>query len=149
MLDSRISTNPAITESYFAVLSKDLVLEVNKGDYTVTAKDNTVYGPFTMVNTLVWINRDGAWKMIHFHESWQRKKNNKYLKLSVRQADIARDVKCLWPAGRIVAVSLLKMPYALQSMSEMANIVTSSDFGWLKKAVICAHDFQLPFPISI
>jgi len=74
IFEARIVTSPIIKESYFAVLSKDLVLEVNKGDYTITRKDSTTLGPLTMVNTCVWMNSEGEWKMIHCHESYQPKK---------------------------------------------------------------------------
>jgi hypothetical protein len=73
MIETRISTNPTILESHFAVLSNDVVLEVNKGDFTITGKDSVVYGPFTMVNTLIWVNKNGDWKMQFFHESTVKK----------------------------------------------------------------------------
>jgi hypothetical protein len=73
MIETRISTNPTILESHFAVLSNDVVLEVNKGDFTITGKDSVVYGPFTMVNTQIWVNRNGDWKMQFFHESTAKK----------------------------------------------------------------------------
>jgi hypothetical protein len=73
MIDTRISTVPVIHESHFAVLSTDKVLEVNKGDFTITGKDSVVYGPFTMVNTILWINTNGDWRMFYFHESSAKK----------------------------------------------------------------------------
>ena len=72
-IESRNSTNVTIVEDYFAVLSKDKVLEVNKGDYTVAGKDSITYGPFSMVNTIVWVNKNGEWKMLHCHESYVAK----------------------------------------------------------------------------
>jgi hypothetical protein len=73
MIDSRISTNPTILESHFTVLAGDKVLEVNTGDFSITMKDSTVRGPYKMVNTIVWINRNGDWKMQFFHESTAEK----------------------------------------------------------------------------
>jgi hypothetical protein len=73
MIDNRISTVATILESHFNVLGKDKVLEVNSGDYTVTGKDSTIYGPFKMVNTIIWANINGDWKMQFFHESWVKK----------------------------------------------------------------------------
>ena len=73
MIDTRISTVPTILETHFSVLSKDKVLEVNKGDFTITRKDSTVSGPFTMVNTIVWADINGDWKMQFFHESTAKK----------------------------------------------------------------------------
>jgi hypothetical protein len=73
MIDQRISTVPIIHESHFSVLSSDKVLEVNKGDFTITGKDSVVYGPFTMVNTVLWTNTNGDWRMQYFHESSVKK----------------------------------------------------------------------------
>jgi hypothetical protein len=73
VMDRRISTNPKILESHFFVLSKDKVIEVNKGDFAPIMTDSTVRGPFTMVNTIVWGNINGEWKMQFFHESTARK----------------------------------------------------------------------------
>jgi hypothetical protein len=74
MIDTRISTNPKVSESHFNVLAEDKVLEVNAGDYTVTGKDNVVYGPYKMVNTILWVKTNGDWKMQFFHESYEEKK---------------------------------------------------------------------------
>ena len=73
MINNRIRTFPTILESHFSVLSDDKVLEVNKGDFTITRKDSTVSGPFTMVNTIVWADINGDWKMQFFHESTAKK----------------------------------------------------------------------------
>jgi ketosteroid isomerase-like protein len=73
-VESRTGTPVNLLEDYFAVISQDLVLEVNKADYSVMGKDSTTYGPFSMVNTTVWINRNGDWKMLHSHSSWAKKK---------------------------------------------------------------------------
>lgn len=72
-IDSRISTNITMNEAHFAVLSKDQVIEVNKADYTVTGKDSITSGPFTMVHTIVWVNVNGVWKILHVHQSSEAK----------------------------------------------------------------------------
>jgi hypothetical protein len=74
LIKARTSTNVTMLEDHFAVLSKDQVIEVNKGDYTVTSIDGKISGPFTMVNTIVWAKSDGEWKMLLCHESWNAKK---------------------------------------------------------------------------
>jgi len=61
--------NMTIVDSRFNVLSADKVLEVNKIDYTVTTIDSIVHGPYMAVNTVLWVNIDGNWKMQFFHES--------------------------------------------------------------------------------
>jgi hypothetical protein len=69
MLESRSAMNMSIVDSHFNVLSADKVLEVNKVDYTITTRDSIVDGPFTAVNTILWVKVDGNWKMQFFHES--------------------------------------------------------------------------------
>jgi hypothetical protein len=73
LIDRRISTSSTIEESHYEVLSRDKVLEVCKGDFTNVRKDGTIAGPFTMVNTVIWIDRDGEWKIQYYHQSWGRK----------------------------------------------------------------------------
>ena len=69
MYEKRSAMNVSVVNSHFNVLSADKVLEVNKVDFTVTTKDSIVHGPYTGVNTILWVNIDGAWKMQFFHES--------------------------------------------------------------------------------
>lgn len=75
MLDSSSSTQITIPEDYFAVLSDVAVLEVNKGEFTITEKSGNTTGPVKMVNTILWIKKDGKWKIMHCHESID---NNRY-----------------------------------------------------------------------
>lgn len=76
MLEARSSTNVRMLNQYFSILSKDQVLEVNEGDYTLTGKDGLTFGPYRMVNTIIWVNRNGQWKMLHCHESWANRKED-------------------------------------------------------------------------
>jgi hypothetical protein len=76
MLMIRSSTNVTLLNQFFSVLSATQVLEVNEGDYTLTGTDGKIYGPYRMVNTIVWVNRNGQWKMLHCHESWANKKED-------------------------------------------------------------------------
>jgi len=69
IIADRLAMNMSIVDSHFNVLSADKVLEVNKIDYTVTTMDSIVHGPYTAVNTVLWVNIDGNWKMQFFHES--------------------------------------------------------------------------------
>ena len=73
LFDNRISSNPTILESYYSVLANDKVLEVIRGDYTITLKDSTVTDPFTMVNTTIWENTNGDWKIQFVHNSFRKK----------------------------------------------------------------------------
>lgn len=74
MITERASTNVIMLNNFFTVLSETTVLEVNDGYYTITGAEGDKIGPFEMVNTIVWINRSGKWKMLHFHESWAGQK---------------------------------------------------------------------------
>lgn len=76
MLEARSSTNVTMLSNHFAILSENQVLEVNEGDYTLTGKDGKIFGPYRMVNTAIWVNRNGQWKMMHLHESWANKKDD-------------------------------------------------------------------------
>lgn len=69
MIENRLAMNMSIVDSHFNVLSADKVLEVNKIDYTITTLDSIVHGPYIAVNTVLWVNIDGNWKMQFFHES--------------------------------------------------------------------------------
>jgi len=69
IIADRLAMNMSIVDSHFNVLSADKVLEVNKIDYTVTTIDSIVHGPYMAVNTVLWVNIDGNWKMQFFHES--------------------------------------------------------------------------------
>lgn len=73
LMENRISTNITELDKYYSVLAHDKVLEVSTADYTVTRKDSTVSNPYTMVNTSVWANIDGDWKIQFTHNSWKIK----------------------------------------------------------------------------
>lgn len=72
-IESRMSTNITMLENHFAVVSRDQVVEVNKADYTITGKDSITSGPYTMVHTIVWVNINGEWKILHIHQSSAKK----------------------------------------------------------------------------
>jgi hypothetical protein len=73
LTESRLSTHPTISESYYEVLSNDKVLEVVKGDFTVTRKDSTIFGPIEMIITIIWDQKNGRWKMHYGHQSTRNK----------------------------------------------------------------------------
>ena len=73
MFDNRISTKSTLLESYYSVLANDKVLEVIRADYIITRKDSTVSDPLTMVNTSVWANINGEWKIQFSHSSFRKK----------------------------------------------------------------------------
>jgi hypothetical protein len=73
LMDNRLSTSITELDKYYSVLAFDKVLEVSTADYFVTQKDSTVSDLYTMVNTSVWTNIDGEWKVQFTHNSFSKK----------------------------------------------------------------------------
>ena len=72
-IENRISGSHNIVESHYSVLAEDKVLEIIKAvDATIVFKDSTVLGPFTWVNTAIWANIEGEWKIQFNHQSNDR-----------------------------------------------------------------------------
>ncbi len=69
VIENRISTTCNIIEAHYSILSDDKVLEVIKGKASYTEKDSTSVGPFPFVNTALWTNINGEWKMQFVHQS--------------------------------------------------------------------------------
>jgi hypothetical protein len=69
VIGRRISTPCTVSESYYSVLTDKKVVEVINGTASVMYKDSTVVGPFKFVNTSIWGNIDGEWKMQFTHQS--------------------------------------------------------------------------------
>jgi hypothetical protein len=69
IIGNRISTPCTISEAHYSVLNDKKVLEVIGGNASFMRKDSTVVGPFKFVNTALWANIDGEWKMQFTHQS--------------------------------------------------------------------------------
>ena len=69
MTENRISVQIIIQRANYSVLSDKKVLEVIVGDGTGISKDSSVIGPSKFVNTAIWANIDGEWKMQFTHQS--------------------------------------------------------------------------------
>jgi ketosteroid isomerase-like protein len=50
------------------VLSPDAAFVVREGVYTINFKDGSSRRSYVIM-TSVWARQDGAWKMVHLHES--------------------------------------------------------------------------------
>jgi ketosteroid isomerase-like protein len=70
LIETRDKTPNEITEEYFFVLAKNLVLEINKGTFSVNRKDGQDRGPFQMSNSTLWQKMNGNWRIIHSHQSF-------------------------------------------------------------------------------
>jgi hypothetical protein len=68
-LEERITTPCTIQGTYYSVLSDKKVLEVINGEASFMTKDSTLVGPFKYVNTAIWANIDGEWKMQFTHQA--------------------------------------------------------------------------------
>ena len=55
---------------HVTVISPDVALLVSEGDSIIDTGTGTVTRPF--VQTTVWVLRDGAWKILHAHQSTPR-----------------------------------------------------------------------------
>jgi len=68
---TRAATNYFIDEDYVAVISAECAVYVLKGTFTVTSKDGITTDPIPLSGSYVYVMRDGEWKMLHMHQSWE------------------------------------------------------------------------------
>jgi ketosteroid isomerase-like protein len=63
-------TRYTVMDEYVAVLSPELAVHVAETHYSV-ADTLGDYGPeYPMTSSTVWVLEDGAWKILHYHQSW-------------------------------------------------------------------------------
>jgi len=72
MFDDRLESPTKINNAHYSVLSKNKVLEVMEGEFTVIRKDSTNVGTFAWIGTTLWANIDGEWKIQYAHNSYAR-----------------------------------------------------------------------------
>ena len=70
VVDRRGSSVMMIDEDYIAVLSMDHAVHVYKGNWSVTNKDGEITGEGPYTATTVWVRKNGEWKILHYHQSW-------------------------------------------------------------------------------
>jgi hypothetical protein len=67
---NRVSAREEIVDDRVEVLGRDAAVLVTRGVYTVQRRDGrTLVRP--QVVTTVWARKDGEWRRVHLHESWQ------------------------------------------------------------------------------
>jgi hypothetical protein len=67
---NRLAAHEEIEEERVEVLSRDAAVLIARGVYTVQRRDGqTLVRP--QVVTTVWARRNGEWRRVHLHESWQ------------------------------------------------------------------------------
>ena len=71
MTQSRLGTEVTVTDNRVAVLSRDHAVQVLAADYGITNMEGETLTGYKMVHTHVWVREAGAWKLLHFHESWR------------------------------------------------------------------------------
>lgn len=62
-----------IYEKYFAVISEEVVVEIQTIENYIIAKNGNRSPDFEAGDTLVWILRDNEWKILHWHRTSQEK----------------------------------------------------------------------------
>ena len=67
---SRRSTNFDLQESYVAVLSPSLALQITEQHWNITNNEGETGSTFPLTNTTLWVNENGEWKVAHYHQSW-------------------------------------------------------------------------------
>lgn len=70
-IGSRLRTNYKIGKEYFAVLSADHVVHAYEAKYSITNLQGETGPEYPMAVTAVWINKNGDWKILHYHQSWR------------------------------------------------------------------------------
>ncbi len=61
------------TDSHTIVLAPDIVYTIRELDNTVTDTAGTVLPTISNIETLVWVKRDGEWKVLLGHESTRQR----------------------------------------------------------------------------
>lgn len=71
LVNNRLGTSVDFKEDRIAVLSRDHVVQVLSADYAVKNLEGVTRSGYQMVQTQVWVREDGAWKILHFHQSFR------------------------------------------------------------------------------
>ena len=71
LVDNRLGTTIEITDDRVAVLSADHAIQVLAANYAITNLEGETRTGYRMINTNVWVRENGAWKVLHFHQSFQ------------------------------------------------------------------------------
>lgn len=69
---NRQSTNITATSTSVAVLSPESAVHVSEGHFSITNAEGETGPERLMTMTGVWVKEDGAWKVVHWHQSWNR-----------------------------------------------------------------------------
>ncbi len=67
---NRSGTNYTTTNNSFSVVSHDAVMQAYEGTYSVTNLEGVSGPDYPLTVTILWVRRDGAWKILHLHQSW-------------------------------------------------------------------------------
>jgi uncharacterized protein (TIGR02246 family) len=57
-------------EESVAVLSPDHAVQVWVAEFNVTDTEGVTTPNYPVTMTLVWVRHEGAWKIMHFHQTW-------------------------------------------------------------------------------
>jgi hypothetical protein len=70
MTKSRSSTNFMVNKDYISVMSKNHAVYVVEGKYSITNLEGETGPEYPWTSTAVWVNKNGEWKTLHYHQSW-------------------------------------------------------------------------------
>jgi tRNA uridine 5-carbamoylmethylation protein Kti12 len=73
VFERRHSAPFKLLENYFAVISEEVVVEIQTIENYIIAKNGNRSPDFEAGDTLVWILSDNAWKILHWHRTTQKK----------------------------------------------------------------------------
>jgi hypothetical protein len=59
-----------VNKDYIAVMSRDHVVYVTEGSYSITNLEGETGPEYPWTSTAVWVNKEGEWKILHYHQSW-------------------------------------------------------------------------------
>jgi hypothetical protein len=67
---NRQSTNLMLRSSSVAVLSPEIAVQVRDEPWSVTNMEGETGPTYPSSVTVVWVKEDGAWKIMHAHQTW-------------------------------------------------------------------------------
>lgn len=67
---NRQSTDFTVASTAVAVLSPVNAVQVTEGSFHVTNMDGESGPEYPWSSTTVWVKEGGAWKILHYHQSW-------------------------------------------------------------------------------
>ena len=68
--ETRTSTNITILKDYVSVISDTIAVYTYEGKYSITNILGETGPDYPLTVSVVWIKKNGDWKILHYHHSW-------------------------------------------------------------------------------